>query len=133
LNPTLELFSGTTNLLSYILRGQFKTHQEYLDFWYAELIDKIGMHSMVIEADMAGNVGSYGWATTRDWSKFGLLYLHKGNWNGEQILEESWVKYVATPPQRQRGLWAQFWLNAGGKFPMRQGICFIVAVFKDRW
>jgi hypothetical protein len=27
---------------------------------------------MVIEADMAGNyVGSYGWATTRDWSKFG--------------------------------------------------------------
>jgi hypothetical protein len=29
---------------------------------------------MVIEADMAGNyVGSsYGWATTRDWSKFGL-------------------------------------------------------------
>jgi hypothetical protein len=24
--------SGTTNLLSYILRGQFKTHQEYLDF-----------------------------------------------------------------------------------------------------
>jgi hypothetical protein len=23
---------GTTNLLSYILRGQFKTHQEYLDF-----------------------------------------------------------------------------------------------------
>jgi CubicO group peptidase (beta-lactamase class C family) len=24
--------SGTTNLLSYILRNQFKTHQEYLDF-----------------------------------------------------------------------------------------------------
>jgi hypothetical protein len=41
--PTpLELFSGTTNLLSYILRNQFKTHQEY--FWYAALIDKIGMN-----------------------------------------------------------------------------------------
>jgi hypothetical protein len=36
------------------------------------------MHSMVIEADMAGNYVA-GWATTRDWSKFGLLYLHKGN------------------------------------------------------
>jgi hypothetical protein len=24
--------SGTTNLLSHILRSQFKTHQEYLDF-----------------------------------------------------------------------------------------------------
>jgi hypothetical protein len=42
---------------------------------------------MVIEADMAGNyVGSsYGWATTRDWSKFGLLYLHKGR-NGEILV-----------------------------------------------
>jgi CubicO group peptidase (beta-lactamase class C family) len=68
-------------LLSYILRNQFKTHQEYLDFWYAALIDKIGMQSMIVETDMAGNyVGSsYGWATTRDWAKFGLFYLHKGN------------------------------------------------------
>jgi CubicO group peptidase (beta-lactamase class C family) len=112
--------SGTTNLLSGILRKQFKTHQEYLDFWYTDLIDKIGMNSMVIETDMAGNyVGSsYGWATTRDWSKFGLLYLHKGNWNGEQILDESWVKYTATPTNTSNGRYGgHFWLNASGHFP----------------
>jgi CubicO group peptidase (beta-lactamase class C family) len=112
--------SGTTNLLSGILRKQFKTHQEYLDFWYSALIDKIGMSSMLVETDMAGNyVGSsYGWATTRDWSKFGLLYLHKGNWNGEQILDESWVKFTATPTNTSNGKYgAHFWLNAGGKFP----------------
>lgn len=112
--------SGTTNLLSGILRKQFKTHQEYLDFWYSALIDKIGMNSMVIETDMAGNyVGSsYGWATTRDWSKFGSLYLHKGNWNGEQIFNESWEKYTATPTNRSDGRYGgHFWLNAGGHFP----------------
>ncbi|TRX40469.1 serine hydrolase domain-containing protein [Flavobacterium restrictum] len=112
--------SGTTNLLSGILRKQFPTHQEYLDFWYSALIDKIGMHSMLIETDMAGNyVGSsYGWATTRDWSKLGLLYLHKGNWNGKQILSENWVNYVRTPTPTSNGAYgAQFWLNAGGKFP----------------
>ena len=111
--------SGTTNLLSGILRKQFKTHQEYLDFWYSALIDKIGMNSMVIETDMAGNyVGSsYGWATTRDWSKFGLLYLHKGNWNGEQIFNESWAKYTATATNTSNGRYgAHFWLNAGGHF-----------------
>ena len=48
--------SGTTNLLSGILRKQFKTHQEYLDFWYSALIDKIGMHSMLVETDMAGQL-----------------------------------------------------------------------------
>lgn len=112
--------SGTTNLLSKILRNQFKTHQEYLDFWYTNLLDKIGMNSAIIETDMAGNfVGSsYGWATTRDWAKFGLLYLHKGNWNGEQLFNESWSKYVATPTNTSNDNYgAQFWLNASGRFP----------------
>lgn len=119
-NKTWNYSSGTTNLLSGILRKQFKTHQEYLDFWYSALIDKIGMNSMVIETDMAGNfVGSsYGWATTRDWAKFGLLYLHKGNWNGEQLFDPSWAKYVATPTNGSNGKYgAHFWLNANGDLP----------------
>lgn len=119
-NATWNYSSGTTNLLSGILRKQFKTHQEYLDFWYSSLFDKIGMHSALTEVDMKGNfVGSsYGWATTRDWAKFGLLYLHKGNWNGEQIFDQSWSKYVATPTNTSNGQYgAQFWLNAGGRFP----------------
>lgn len=119
-NNTWNYSSGTTNLLSGILRKQFKTHQEYLDFWYTNLLDKIGMNSAIVETDMAGNfVGSsYGWATTRDWAKFGLLYLHKGNWNGKQIFDESWAKYVSTPTNTSNGNYgAQFWLNAGRKFP----------------
>ncbi|MDR7208530.1 serine hydrolase [Flavobacterium piscis] len=119
-NMNWNYSSGTTNLLSRILRNQFKTHQEYLDFWYSAVIDKIGMNSMIVEQDMTGTfVGSsYGWATPRDWSKFGLLYLNKGNWNGEQILDESWVKYTTTPTNTSEGKYgAQFWLNAGGKFP----------------
>lgn len=111
--------SGTSNLLSGILRKQFKTHQEYLDFPYAALIDKIGMHSMLLEADMEGNfVGSsYAWANTRDWAKFGLLYLHKGNWNGTQIFNPSWVTYITTPTLHSDGTYgAHFWLNSGGKF-----------------
>ena len=119
-NNTWNYSSGTTNLLSGILRKQFKTHQEYLDFWYSSLFDKIGMHSALVETDMTGNfVGSsYGWANTRDWAKFGLLYLHKGNWNGEQIFNESWADYVALPTDTSYGNYgAQFWLNVGKKFP----------------
>jgi len=119
-NSTWNYSSGTSNLLSGILRQQFRTHQEYLDFWYTNFIDKIGMNSMVVETDMAGNyVGSsYSWATTRDWAKFGLLYLHKGNWNGEQLFDESWAKYVSTPTNGSKGDYgAHFWLNAGGRYP----------------
>ncbi len=112
--------SGTSNLLSGILRKKLNNDQEYLDFPYREFIDKIGMQSMLIETDMAGNyVGSsYAWATVRDWAKFGLLYLHKGNWNGAQIFDADWVDYVTTPSPTSDGDYGgHFWLNAGGFYP----------------
>lgn len=112
--------SGTTNLLSGILRQQFRSHQEYLDFPYSALIDKIGMYSMIMEADIAGNyVGSsYSWASTRDWARFGQLYLDKGNWNGEQLFDSTWVDYITTPTIHSDGTYgAHFWLNAEGKYP----------------
>jgi CubicO group peptidase (beta-lactamase class C family) len=119
INGSFNYSSGTSNLLSGIARGKFETHQEYLDYWYTNLIDKIGMNSMMLEADLAGNyvASSYAWATPRDWGKFGLLYLHNGNWNGQQIFAKDWVKYTATPTPTSNGTYgAQFWLNAEGQF-----------------
>lgn len=119
-NASWNYSSGTTNVLSSILRKQFKTHQEYLDSWYTDLIDKIGMNSMVVETDLVGNyVGSsYAWANTRDWAKFGLLYLHNGNWNGTSLFDKDWVKYATTPTPTSDGWYgAQIWLNAGNRYP----------------
>jgi hypothetical protein len=118
-NASWNYSSGTSNLLSGILRNQFKTHQEYLDFWYTDFIDKIGMNSMVVETDLTGNyvASSYAWATARDWAKFGLLYLHNGDWNGEALFTKKWVDYVTTPTPTSNGTYgAQFWLNAKNQF-----------------
>ena len=119
-NTTWNYSSGTTNLISGLIRKQFNTHQEYLNFWYSALIDKIGMNSMVIETDMNGNfVGSsYGWATARDWAKLGLLYLHNGEWNGEHLFDKDWVNYATTPTPTSNGTYgAQIWLNAENRYP----------------
>jgi hypothetical protein len=118
-NASWNYSSGTTNLLSGILRKQFSTHQAYLDFWYTDFIDKIGMNSMIVETDLAGNyvASSYAWATARDWAKFGLLYLHNGKWKGEVLFTKKWVDYVTTPTPTSNGTYgAQFWLNAEKKF-----------------
>ncbi len=112
--------SGTSNLLSGLLRNRLGDDQAYLDFPYRQLIDTLGMHSMLIETDLAGNfVGSsFGWASTRDWGRFGLLYLRRGDWNGRRIFASDWADYVARPTPHSDGQYgAHFWLNRGGAYP----------------
>jgi len=109
-----EYSSGTTNILSGIIRDQFKTEAEYLQFPYDSLFMPLHMHSALIETDAEGTqVGSsYGWATARDWAKFGLLYLYDGVWNGQRILPEGWVDYSKKEAPNSNGVYgAQFWLN----------------------
>lgn len=112
--------SGTSNLLGGLLHKFATNQQEYLDMPYQLLLDKIGMHSALLETDMEGNYvySSYGWATTRDWAKFGTLYLHKGNWDGEQLFDPTWADYVTTPTPTSKDIYgAHFWLNKGGIYP----------------
>lgn len=113
-----EYSSGTSNLISKIIR-QTVGDSIYHRFPYEKLFYKIGMYHTLLEPDASGTfVGSsYGYASARDWARFGLLFLNDGVWNGEQILPEGWVKYSTTPapaaPIGQYG--AHWWLNAGAK------------------
>lgn len=49
--------------------------------------------------DDAGNELAAGGVnvTARDYAKFGLLYLHDGKWNGEELVPADWVKASHTP------------------------------------
>jgi hypothetical protein len=112
--------SGTTNILSGIIRNTLKNDQNYHELPYREIFGKIGMKSMVFETDASGNyVGSsYGYATTKDWAKFGQLYLQDGVWKGDSILPRDWVTYSATPAGAAKGAYgAQFWLNRSSELP----------------
>lgn len=117
-NEKFYYSSGSTNLIQWIMRQQIGD-QAYHQLPYQKLFNKIGMTSALLEVDPSGTfVGSsFGFATARDWARFGLLYLNDGVWNGEQILPEGWVKYTTTPaPATERGEYgAQWWLNAGAK------------------
>ncbi len=110
--------SGTTNILSKIMRSKFDSYDEYLSFPYDSLFHQINMKSAIIELDNNGNhlLSSYGWANARDWTRFGLLYLNNGNWFGKQIFSEKWVEYSTTPALKSNGKYgAQIWLNTFGE------------------
>ena len=105
--------SGTTNILSYIIRQQL-SQEEYFMLPHRELFNKLGMTTAVIEPDASGTyVGSsFMYASPRDWTKFALLYLNDGIWNGERILPEGWVEYSIRLTEDSNGRYgAHFWLN----------------------
>jgi len=108
--------SGTSNIISEIIRRTINNDQEYWDFPRKQLFNKIGMRSAIIETDASGNFvsSSYTFATARDWTRFGLLYLQDGVWSGNRILPEGWVSYTRTPARKSKNKYGvQFWLNKG--------------------
>lgn len=108
--------SGTTNIISKIIRDQFDDHHTYLNFPREALFNKLGMRSAQMETDADGTyVGSsFMYATARDWARFGRLFLHDGVWEGERILPKGWVDYSRTrTPSDEYGIYAaQFWTAA---------------------
>jgi hypothetical protein len=112
--------SGTTNIVSYLIRRQFSSDSAYYVFANNQLFNKIGMPDAVFEVDPSGTrVGSsYLYATARDYARFGLLFENDGVFNGERILPEGWVKYTTTVASASKGVYGSFfWLNKGRSLP----------------
>ena len=112
--------SGTTNIVSYLIRKKIGDDAVYSAFPRKELFNPIGMRSAVFETDAAGNFAgsSYIYASMRDYVRFGLLYMNKGNWLGNQILPEGWIDYSTIPANGSDGKYgAFFWLNLSNSFP----------------
>jgi CubicO group peptidase (beta-lactamase class C family) len=112
--------SGATNVVSHLIRKAIGNDADYYAFPRKSLFNPIGMRSAIFETDASGTfVGSsYIYATMRDYVRFGLLYLHKGNWLGKQILPEGWTDYTVQPAQGSKGEYGSFfWLNKSGDYP----------------
>lgn len=107
--------SGATNLLCRVLRGTFASDLEYWAFPRLDLFLPLGMRSAVLETDPNGTfVGSsYGFASARDWARFGLLYAHDGVWAGQRLLPAGWIARAATAGKDGDGDFGEhLWLNA---------------------
>lgn len=107
--------SGTTNLLSGILRSSCGSDDEYHNYPRTALFDKLGMSTAVMECDESGNfVGSsYMWASARDWAKFGRMYMDNGLApDSTRVLSEDWIRYSTLANKQSKGKYGtQFWFD----------------------
>jgi len=58
----------------------------------------IGTRKWIMYGNKTYSIGSSLHITPRDMAKFGLLYLNKGKWNGQQIISENWIDKSAECP-----------------------------------
>lgn len=115
---TFNYNSGNTHLLAAIL--QQTTGMQPEDYARAKLFAPLGITHVTWDTDPNGlNIGGWGITMTpRDMAKFGYLYLHDGEWNGQQIVPADWVKmttprYIDTGDGRGYG-YAWWQLSFGG-------------------
>jgi CubicO group peptidase (beta-lactamase class C family) len=120
---TFNYSSGTTNIVARTI-GQAVGGGEVgmRLFMQAELFAPLGMSSADPRFDAAGTfVGSsFLYCTTRDFARFGELYLNDGVWGERRILPEGWVDFARTPvpvpPEEEFGYGAHWWLWDGHGF-----------------
>jgi hypothetical protein len=107
--------SGTSNIISLILRRSFTNERDYLRFPREHLFAPLGMRSAVIEPDASGTFisSSLMYASPRDWARLALLFAQNGVWQGNQLLPQDWVDYSLRPtpeaPAKEYG--AHTWLK----------------------
>lgn len=91
--------------------------QQPFDYAKQRLFDVIGMPQATWKTDDVGNTLTYSaiYATAREWAKFGYLYLRNGEWDGQQVVPDRWVREStrrSSPTYPHYGyLW---WLNNRG-------------------
>lgn len=117
--------TGATYMLSAIIHKA--TGSNLLDFLEPRLFQPLGMSGITSMSCPRGiHVGGFGMSIrTEDIAKLGLLYLQKGIWNGQRILQEQWVEEATvahvsngTDPNSDwaQGYGFQFWRCQNGAY-----------------
>jgi hypothetical protein len=122
--------SGTSNIVSAIVRRAVGA-SSYPEWPRRVLFEPLQMASAVLEPDQAGTFvcSSSMLATTRDWARYGQLWLDDGRTpSGEALLPPEWIRFSTTPtPESPEGRYgAHWWLKLnpeiGGSDPAAAAI-----------
>lgn len=117
--------SGATYMLSVIL--QKLTGEKVVDYLEPRLFAPLGIVNKTWQESPQG-VTTGGWGlklSSEDLSKFGQLYLQKGQWNGQRLIAEDWIRLATSKRiengDNQGGDWTrgygyQFWVCRHGAY-----------------
>lgn len=87
--------------------------------WFGYKNSWIVLDGQVVQSvSGGGHWGGGMFMNAYDMARFGLLTMHHGNWNGNQLISEQWVKQALTPTTANTGYGYMNWfLNTDKKLP----------------
>jgi CubicO group peptidase (beta-lactamase class C family) len=106
--------SGCSHVLSAAIQKAVGINTK--DFADANLFKPLGITNYAWDAG-SQDIPIGGWGlqlTPRDMAKLGYLYLHKGNWDGRQIVSSAWVESASRVQIETGGGWGygyQWWVD----------------------
>jgi CubicO group peptidase (beta-lactamase class C family) len=129
--------NGDSHLLSGIIRAA--TGRTVQDYAMTRLFGPLKISEVIWPADPQGNGIGYAELrlSARDMAKLGLLFLHRGVWDGRRIISEGWVE-EATRAHHELdvrhgdpldGYGYQWWTGTSGFFTARGRGGQFIAVF----
>lgn len=89
------------------------------------LLDGIKMQSV----SGGGHWGGGMFIHTRDQARFGLLFLRRGKWDGEQLLSEKWIDMLRIPTPANPSYGYMWWLNTEKRLPNTRESAYMAAGF----
>jgi CubicO group peptidase (beta-lactamase class C family) len=109
-------YENYDTLLGVLALREVLGRDAYLGFPRRALLDRIGMRGTLPGVDRFGDyvLSSQVYTNARDLARLGLLYLNRGEWNGERIFPAWWADFVRTPAPATRAFGgfygAGFWI-----------------------
>jgi CubicO group peptidase (beta-lactamase class C family) len=101
--------SGDTMLLGGVVEAA--TGQPLDEYAQEHLLDPIGIDQVEWWRDAEGQTLGYCCldTTSRDFARLGLLYLHDGRWEDEQVVPADWVEATIDPVANSDGQYGYQW------------------------
>lgn len=108
---TFNYNTGLGHILSAIVQNQ--TGMRTSEYAQQKIFDKIGVTTALWQQAQGIDKGGYRMhMIPRDMAKFGYLYLKNGQWDGEQVIPEQWVKdsiKYQVPTGDERVYYGYYW------------------------
>ena len=115
---TFEYSTGTSALLVGLAADELGSCAAVTAYLEERLFDPIGITSETLVTDGGGCwFGGFGAdMTTRDFARFGLLYLRGGQWDGRQLIATSWIDETRLPAATNPQYGLHWWMFQPGVF-----------------